>query len=202
MAHGAIGYDVVLIAHVGAGLIGFGSIAVTGLQAAEARRLAAAGPDVLGSTTGRGKRLRQYFSPGPNRASQVIYLVPLLGLLLVGLSGRTGELADGWLDGAATLWVIAVGLAHAIVFPAERGLQAALADPEGARTHSGADPPPERSTRAGPGSAAEAGARSGQRLLPDAEQVARLGRRAERGVALVEICYVAAFVLMYVKPRF
>lgn len=167
MAHGAIGYDVVLIAHVGAGLIGFGSIAVTGLQAAEARRLAAGGPDVLGSGTGRALRLRQYFSPGPNRASQVIYLVPLLGLLLVGLSGRTGELAAGWLDGAGTLWVIAVGLAHAIVFPAERDLQAALAHPE-----------------------------------ESWEQVARLGRRAERGVALVEICYVAAFVLMYVKPRF
>ena len=179
MAHGAIGYDVVLIAHVGAGLIGFGSIAITGLQAAEARRLAAAGPDVLGSATGRAQRLRQYFSPGPNRASQVIYLVPLLGLLLVGLSGRTGELAAGWLDGAATLWVIAVGLAHSLVFPAERGLQTALSrSPSDAAVFEAHEPPPP----------------------PDAEEVSRLARRAERGVALVEVCYVAAFVLMYVKP--
>jgi hypothetical protein len=109
----------------------------------------------------------------------VIYLVPLLGLLLVGLSGRTGELAAGWLDGAATLWVIAVGLAHSLVFPAERGLQTALSrSPSDAAVFEAHEPPPP----------------------PDAEEVSRLARRAERGVALVEVCYVAAFVLMYVKP--
>jgi len=195
VAHGAIGYDVVLIAHVGAGLIGFGSIAVTGFQAAEARRLAAAGSDVLGSATGRALRLRQYFSPGPNRASQVIYLVPLLGLLLVALSGRVGELAAGWLDGAATLWVIAVGLAHTLVFPAERGLQVALAGPAGSSARPGTDP-----TTPGHDSSGRAG--EPHPSLPDAVQVARLAGRAERGVAVVELCYVAAFVLMYVKPSF
>jgi len=192
VAHGAIGYDVVLIAHVGAGLIGFGSIAVTGVQAAEARRLAAAGPDVLAGASARAARLRQYFSPGPNRASQVIYLVPLLGLLLVALSGRAGELTAGWLDGAAALWVIAVGLAHALVFPAERRLQLALDAAVGASAPPASAPPASVPPASVPPASAP--------LAPEAAAVGGLARRAELGVALVEACYVAAFVVMYVKP--
>lgn len=103
-------YQVLLAAHILCGVVGFGSIAVTGAYASQARRHSSDGqvPDTI----------RRYFRPGPNLASRLIYAVPVLGLVMAGIGGG-GALAQSWLWVGSGLWLLAAGLATGVVWPAE-----------------------------------------------------------------------------------
>ncbi|MGH9075497.1 MAG: hypothetical protein ACRDZQ_15475, partial [Acidimicrobiales bacterium] len=114
-------YQVVLAAHVLCAVVGFGSILVTGGYAHLARPRAGApgGPGSPGPA-------RRYFRPGTNWASRLIFAVPVLGLVLAGLGGG-GDLHQVWLWVGSGLWVATAGLATAVLWPAEAGIQAMLA---------------------------------------------------------------------------
>ncbi|MGH9101441.1 MAG: hypothetical protein ACRDYD_00425 [Acidimicrobiales bacterium] len=169
-----IAYDLVLLVHVLVGLVGFGSVAATGVLAYQAR---------LGAAP--SERVLRYFRPGPNLAARALYLVPVLGLALVGMSGDRATLHQAWLLAASGLWLAAAIVARAVVWPAEATLQRLLAgQPEGARAPSQVPATPQ--VRATPQGSAGVWAAA---------------RRAERGAALVEVAYVAAFVLMVAQPH-
>ena len=108
------GYAVVVVVHVILAVVGFAALGATGAYAHAARRTT----DPVNSVT-----LRRYFSPGHNIAARAIFLVPVAGGVLVGLSGDQAKLYPYIGLG---IWVAAVGLATAVLWPAERTIQQML----------------------------------------------------------------------------
>ncbi|MHB1508839.1 MAG: DUF2269 family protein [Acidimicrobiales bacterium] len=110
-------YDILLVCHVVAGLVGFGAIAAAGLAASSARRCADPASD---------EAVRRFFRQGPDWPARAIFLVPLLGLALL-LWGDRSAVHASWPWIGLSLWVTAVGVATAICWPAERDAQVSLA---------------------------------------------------------------------------
>jgi len=109
-------YDLVLVAHVLAGLAGLGAVAAAGLSALALLRWGRASEPV-----------RRYYRPGVNWAGRVLFVVPVLGLALMAMSGGDWTFADGWITAGLILWVVAALAAEMVLWPAERRLQAAVA---------------------------------------------------------------------------
>jgi hypothetical protein len=120
-------YDVVLLAHVLAALVGLGAVAVAG---AYAWALLRAGPVSVPVSVS----VRRYYRPGVNWVGRVLVLVPVLGVALMAMSQGDWSFSDGWVGAGLMLWTVAVVAAEAVLWPGERHLQAAVADPS-----SGAD---------------------------------------------------------------
>ena len=120
-----VGYSLLLLGHVAAAVIGFGALAMTGAQAGRARR----GPDQAGADA-----VRRYFRPGVNWAGRILYLVPLLGFALVAAGRDAFSVSDLFVEIGFVLWLITVGAAEAVLWPAERRIQqivsGAWGDPE------------------------------------------------------------------------
>jgi hypothetical protein len=114
-------YTVVLVGHVGAVLVLLVSL-VAGAAAA-IRALAAKGGELAPS-------VRSYFSPGVNWAGRALYLVPVLGVALLGMSGGAYRWDAAWVDWGIGLWVAAAGIAEGVLWPAERRVGRALASAE------------------------------------------------------------------------
>ncbi|MDA8184457.1 MAG: hypothetical protein ACYCUF_06575 [Acidimicrobiales bacterium] len=117
-------FDLLLVAHVASAFIGFGVVAITGIQAFRARVGFAA------LTPG----LRRYFRPGTNWLGRVVFLVPVLGAALVLDSGGTFGFGDTFVVAGIVLWAASAVLAEIVLWPGERHIQALvsgepLADP-------------------------------------------------------------------------
>jgi hypothetical protein len=108
-------YDVVLLAHVLAALVGLGAVVVAGAYALALRR---SGP---GSDP-----VRRYYRPGVNWAGRVLFLIPVLGLALMAMSGGDWTFSAGWIAIGLTLWAAVAVVAEMALWPAERRLQAAV----------------------------------------------------------------------------
>ncbi len=111
-------YDIGVVAHVAAGVVGFGAVAVGGYEAWRAQRLV----DPTGDT-----RVRRFFSSGTDWPARLIYLVPLIGLALL-FGGDRADATKAWPWIGLTFWVAAAGLASGLCWPAERRAQRSLAD--------------------------------------------------------------------------
>jgi hypothetical protein len=112
-------YDLVLLAHVIAVLIGVLAVAVSGVQSA---RLLGVRPDEEVPET-----LRRYYRPGVNWAGRVLWAVPPLGFALLGMSHGAYGPDDGWVLAGLAVWAVATGGAEGLLWPAERRIQASLA---------------------------------------------------------------------------
>ena len=110
-------YTSLLMLHVLCAVVGFGTVAVTGVQAARARR----GPSASGSDG-----VRRYFRPGVNWAGRALYGVPVFGFSLIGASHGAFRAADGFVVIGLLLWFTAALVAEAVVWPAERRIQLEL----------------------------------------------------------------------------
>jgi uncharacterized membrane protein len=111
-------YTVVLLCHVAAVLVGM----VTMLAGAVfALRLLAAGARPVPAS------VRSYFSPGTNWAGRVLYLVPVFGLALLAMSGGAYRPSSDWVLVGIGLWVVAIAVAEAAVWPSEQRVRRALA---------------------------------------------------------------------------
>ena len=107
-------YSVLLVLHVAAAVVGFGALAMTGVQAGRALR----GPQQPGA-----EGVRRYFRPGVNWAGRALYAVPVLGFALVADSARSVDVGDGFVLAGLVLWGVAAAVAEAVVWPAERRIQ-------------------------------------------------------------------------------
>ena len=116
-------YDVLIVLHVAASLVGFGAIAVSGLRARAGRRSGDPAND---------SSLRRFFAPGPDWPARAIFLVPLLGLGLL-FGGDRGDVSAAWPWIGLAIWFGAVSMATAVCWPAEREAQAALGHLAGGR---------------------------------------------------------------------
>ncbi len=135
-------YSIVLIAHVLCAVVGFGAVALTGVQAWRARR----GPDAPGAAA-----VRRFFTPGVNWAARLLYGVPVFGFALLAMSKGAFDTDDAWVTAGLLVWLVAAGTAELVVWPGERRIQRALAapDPDAApgaepATGHGTAPPLER----------------------------------------------------------
>lgn len=108
------GYSLLLVGHVGAAVVGFGALALTGFQARRAR---------LGPSAPGADGVRRYFRPGVNWAGRALYAVPVLGFALVADSHRAFSAGDGFVVAGLVLWLAAAALAEVAVWPAERRVQ-------------------------------------------------------------------------------
>ena len=112
-------YSSLLLLHVLCAVVGFGTMVVTGLQAAGARR----GPSAPGA-----EAVRRYFRPGVNWAGRALYGVPVFGFSLIGASDGAFHAGQGFVVVGLVLWLVAALLAEVVVWPGERRVQAALTE--------------------------------------------------------------------------
>jgi uncharacterized membrane protein len=111
-------YDIVLLAHVLAALVGLGAVVVAGAYAL-----------ALWQSGTASEVVRRYYRPGVNWGGRVLYLVPVLGVALVAMSDGDWSYADGWVLAGLMLWALVALAAEMVLWPAERKIQAAVADP-------------------------------------------------------------------------
>lgn len=107
-------YDVVLIAHVLVGVVGYGVNALTGYYLSRLR-------------ANRGDQIaKQYFSNKRSLADKTVLLVPLFGTALLILSERWRYLLDGWFIAVLGFWLLSAGLLSALVWPLGRRIGGGL----------------------------------------------------------------------------
>ena len=112
-------YTILLMLHVLCALVGFGTVVVTGVQAARARR----GPSAPGAAA-----VQRYFRPGVNWAGRALYGVPVFGFSLVAASNGAFSSGDGFVVVGLLVWIVATLMAEVMVWPAERRIQVELTD--------------------------------------------------------------------------
>lgn len=111
-------YDIVLILHVLAVVVGIGGVMLNGVYAAKAQQ--AGGPAA-------GAIMQANFDV-TMVAEKVIYTIPISGLLLVWLSDGAFALGDTWIWLSIVLYVVALGVSHGVMVPNGRKM---LAGPSG-----------------------------------------------------------------------
>ncbi len=168
-------YDTLVALHVISAVIGFGSVALSGVYGATASH-----PDRPGSEEETGRYFRS-----PGRAEWLVLAVPFLGAGALGLRPSGADFADTWVIAASVIWLAAAALLLGVVRPAERRIGAA-ARPAGAGS-------PVTDETGDGGGAAPA------RLGRPAE-VASAGRLLTWGAIGCDLLFVAALVLMIGQP--
>ena len=112
-------YDLLLLAHVLIAVI-TAVILLTSLGAATAARAAQAGGAWPSST-------RRYFTPGPELAGRVLYLLPLTGAGLIGMSKGSIAFGDTFVWVGLVLWLVLAGVGEHFVFASGRQLRQVVA---------------------------------------------------------------------------
>jgi hypothetical protein len=113
-------YDLILLAHVLAALVGLAAVVAAGgfaLSLRSALRRGGPLPEVL----------VRYYRPGANRVGRVLFAVPVLGIALMAMSrGRWGW-SDTWISSGMAVWAVVALAAEATLWPGERQLQSVVA---------------------------------------------------------------------------
>jgi uncharacterized membrane protein len=124
-------YDVVLLLHVACVLAGLATTVTAAATASRLRKLLDGGAPVP-------EALHRYFQPGVNWAGRAIYGIPVFGFALLAMSNGAYALGDGWVLSGLVLFVAAAGICEAVLWPAERRVQAAVGE---LGAHAGDTPP-------------------------------------------------------------
>ena len=135
-------FAVLVALHVGCALVGFGSVALSGVYGGIARRLDR--PDARDDAS-------RWFAK-PNRAKWAVLGVPVFGVAALLADHRLADFAHPWVGSALAVWAVAATVVIHVVAPAERHLRAALAPPPACST------PGAPSLPAAPAAPAPAGA--------------------------------------------
>lgn len=113
---GSFGYNLLLVLHIGAAIIGFGGVALSGVYNRKAMQAGSAAANIS-SVNFEVNKLAEY----------AIYLVPILGIGLIGASGGVYTFSQAWVSASFALYIIALGVAHGVLIPGHRKLNTALA---------------------------------------------------------------------------
>jgi hypothetical protein len=182
------GFVTLLLGHLISVLIGFGSCFLTGAYA-------------LGALSGvrRGwvsQGTSRYFQPGSHWAGRVLYLVPLFGVGLVLESKGTYGFSDPWIIAGIVAWVVAVGIAHALLWPAQEQIEQLLQALRGSSVEPHGD-------LLGSSSSMEQSGSGPVLLFKDTqarEALQRESRRAVIAAGLLGLVFLFAVVMMTAKP--
>ncbi len=124
-------FDVVLLLHVGCVVAGIVTTATAAATATRLRRLVGTGAPLP-------ETLSRYFRPGMNWAGRSVWGIPVFGFALVAMSGGAYAVTDGWVLAGLVLFAALALVAEGVLWPAERGVQVALAG--GSDAHGTAGP--------------------------------------------------------------
>ena len=108
-------YKIVLVLHILAAILGFGSVMLNGVYASEVRKRP--GPEGAAIADANYK-----VSFGV--AMWFIYAIPVLGLALVGMSDKAWKFSQTWVWLSLVLWFVLVGVVHGVHRPNVRQLDA------------------------------------------------------------------------------
>ena len=120
-AVGSSAYKFVLLLHILAVIVGFGSVVLNGLYASRAKR-------ALG--TPAGSALAEANAAVTWKVAEyVIYSVFIFGFILVFLSGKVGGkyfygFQKPWVGAAMGLYIVGLAIAHAVLRPADKKMRA------------------------------------------------------------------------------
>ena len=164
-------YGIVLLLHILSAIVGFGGVQLNGLYAQQAQQ-----------RPGReGVAINQSVWAVSKVAEIFIYLVFVFGVLLVLMSENDLiSFGDLWISLSILLYLIGIGLSHAILFPSVRKANA-LAE-ELSRTEG---PPP-----------------GAQGPPPQVVQLEALGKKIGMTDMVLKLILVAVLFLMIFKPGF
>jgi uncharacterized membrane protein len=155
-------YKLLLVLHILSAIVGLGAVMLNGLYAAQgARRPGEPGRAVLEANLAVS-----------TIAEYVIFAIPVFGLLLVWFSGGAWKLSQTWVWLALLLYVIAIGISHAVLFPSARRINELLIAAE----------------------------RQPQSDAVAVAEVQRLGARQAVAGAIADLIVVAILTLMIWKP--
>lgn len=101
-------YDIILFVHI---LVGIGVIVVMISTYVAAQSLSGAKVDEPWSA-----QVSRYFTPGPQIVGRIIYLLPLTGFAMLGLSKGVYSTSTPFVAIGLVLWVIAAVVAETCVF--------------------------------------------------------------------------------------
>jgi uncharacterized membrane protein len=124
-------YKTLLVLHILVAIIGLGSVMLNGIYAAQAQKRP--GP------AGRAVSEANYFVS--NIGEYFIYAIPIFGILLVLASDKAWKFSQTWIWLALLLYVIAVGISHAVLIPGHKRINALLAEMEQGPAPAGGPPP-------------------------------------------------------------
>jgi uncharacterized membrane protein len=164
-------FNFVLLLHILSAIIGFGAVFLNGLYAAQAK--ANRGPGGLAISEANYKVT--------SVAEKLIYAVPILGIILVLMSkDNYFKFSQAWVSAALALYIIGLGISHAVMIPGHRRINTLLRDMVGAGA------PPAGAAAAGP--------------PPQAVEIEEIGKRmAVAGLAL-DVLLIVIVYLMVFKP--
>lgn len=115
-------YNVVLVLHILAAIIGFGGMFIAGVYGAEAGKLPGREGLVVAETT------LKVTSLVPTMA---VYSVPILGILLILMSDDTWKFSEAWVSLSLLLYIALVALAVTVQVPNIRRMIALRSGAEG-----------------------------------------------------------------------
>jgi len=159
-------FKVLLVLHVLSAIVGIGGVVLNGLYAAQAQKRQ--GP------TGRAVSEANYAVTSV--AEKVIYLVPVFGILLVVTSDGAFGFSTTFVWLSLVLFAIALGIAHSVLIPGHRKINALLLEME-------QGPPPV----GGP--------------PPQVTQIQALGQRQGAAAMVLDVILVVILCLMVWQPR-
>lgn len=108
-------YQIILLLHIAAAIVGFGGVIAHGAYNAKAFASSAGDAAVLFRTTQAVTNLAHY----------AIYALFVLGIILVSLSEGDISFADPWISASFVVWIALVGVAHGLVRPAVAAMREA-----------------------------------------------------------------------------
>ena len=164
-------YGIVLLLHILSAIVGFGGVQLNGLYAAQAQQRPGAGGVAINQAVYAVSKVAEIF----------IYLTFVFGVLLVLLSENDLiGFEDTWVWLSMLLYLVGIGLSHAILFPSVKkanALAEELATSEG--------PPP-----------------GAQGPPPQVAQLEALGKKIGSTDVVLKLLLVAILFLMIWKPGF
>ena len=109
-------YKFVKLLHILTAIVGFGAVFLNGIYAARAKKAIGTpgGAAVAEANSWVTWRVAEY----------LIYAVFVLGLALVGMSGKIWKFSQGWLGASMGLYVVGLALVHALLRPADKRMLA------------------------------------------------------------------------------
>jgi|1186.fasta_scaffold14747_3 hypothetical protein len=128
-------YKFVLVLHILCAIIGFGAVFLNGLYGAQikARMQSGRPAEAIGIFEANVfvSRIGEYF----------IYAVFILGFAVLGLSDSVWKFSQTWVWLSIVLYLIAIGLSHAVLQPAVRRMGVLMHEMAGGPPPSGGPPP-------------------------------------------------------------
>ncbi len=163
-------YRIVMVLHILVAIVGFGGVMLNGLYGSQIKKHRGTDALAIAEANYKVSTVAEYF----------IYAVPVLGVLLVLLSDHQIEFSDLWVGLSIAIYVVAIGVSHAVMLPTVRRILVLL------RELAAGGPPP-------------AGAAAGP--PPQVLELQALGQRAGATGATLNVMLVAVLVLMVFQPH-